>query len=462
MPGKEPVDIGTDRQLFVDDFWIDGSSGVERVLHQPEKREIAIPPDKPWEAGGVYYSIVFEDKGKYRMWYRCDPVPKGPDSHDSLAITAYAESSDGIHWEKPDLGLIEYQGSKHNNLVWTEPGINFAPFKDSNPDAKADELYKAVIRDSRVILALKSADGIEWSLMREEPILDDPPFDTLNLAFWDDWQDEYVLYARGTVGEGTPLKREHDVSIWKEGFRWIRRSTSKDFLNWTPLAPISAGDTPYEDFYTNSCVRYERAPGTYLMFPSRFVPYRTPDPSWGAPGLSDIVFMSSRDSINFDRSFMEGFVRPGRDKENWHERGIYMELGILQTSPEEMSMYGMEHKQEPDCRLVRYALRTDGFVSVNGGYSGGEFTTRPLTFEGRELELNYSTSAVGSMQVEVQDLDGKAIPGFTLDDCPEMFADKIDGKVAWEGETDVSGLAGKPVRLRFALMDADLYAFKFN
>ena len=258
MSSGDPIAIGTDRQLFVDDFWIDRSNGVERVLHQPEKREIAIPSDKPWEAGGVYYSIVFPDQGKYRMWYRCDPVPKGEEFHDSKAITAYAESDDGIHWEKPDLGLIEYMGSKHNNLVWTEPGINFAPFKDANPEAREDERYKAVIRDSRVILPLKSADGIEWSPMRDEPILDDPPFDTLNLAFWDDWQDEYVLYARGTAGEGTPLKREHDISIWKEGFRWIRRSTSNDFLNWTPLVPISAGDTPYEDFYTNSCVRYER------------------------------------------------------------------------------------------------------------------------------------------------------------------------------------------------------------
>ena len=226
--------------------------------------------------------------------------------------------------------------------------------------------------------------------------------------------------------------------------------------------PITAGDTPYENLYTNSCIQYERAPGIYLMFPSRFIPDRTPDPSWGAPGLSDIVFMSSRDGINFDRSFMEAFVRPGQDKENWRERGVYIEVGILQTSPTEMSIYGREHKQEPDCHIVRYAIRTDGFVSVNAGYTGGEFTTRPFVFKGRELELNYSTSAVGSVRVEVQDAAGAAIPGLTLADCTEMFADLIDGKVMWEGGGDVSSLAGKPVRLRFALMDADLYAFKFN
>lgn len=198
------------------------------------------------------------------------------------------------------------------------------------------------------------------------------------------------------------------------------------------------------------------------MFPSRFVPDRTPDPEWGPNGVSDIVFMSSRDGLNFDRTFMEAFVRPGQDKENWHERGIYMEVGILQTSPEEISMYGMEHKQEPDCRIVRYTLRTDGFVSVKAGYAGGEFTTRPFTFAGGELELNYSTSAVGSVRVEIQDAEGGVQPGFAMDDCPEIFGDEIEGAVAWNGAPILSRLAGQPVKLRFALKDADLYAFKFR
>ena len=452
--------IGTDRQLFVDDFWIDEARAVERRLHPPVKREVAIHSDRPWEGGGVYYSLVTRDGGSYRMWYRCDPRARGESGSDYEALTAYAESDDGVHWEKPDLGLIEFQGSSRNNLIWSEPGINFGAFKDENPDAPDDERYKAVVltglQTSMVqdrLLALKSADGIRWTLMSEEPILADPPFDTLSNPFWDAWRNEYVLYTRGLAGAG---------GSFAGGYRWIRRATSPDFRNWTPLVPITTGDTPYEHLYTNSCVRYERAPGTYLMFPSRFVPDRTPDPEWGLNGVSDIVFMSSRDGLNFDRSFMEAFVRPGQDKENWHERGIYMEVGILQTSPEEMSMYGMEHKQEPDCHIVRYTLRTDGFVSVNAGYAGGEFTTRPFTFTGGELELNYSTSAVGSVSVEIQDAVGRPQPGFAMDDCPELFGDEIEGTVAWRGAPSLSKVAGKPVRLRFALKDADLYAFKFR
>lgn len=444
-------EIGGDRQLFVDDFWLADSTGVQRVLHSPTREDVALSPEHPWEVGGLSYLIAFPDGGRFRGWYRADPNLQDSDYN---SITCYAESSDGIHWDKPNLGLVEFGGSKDNNIVWTEPGINFAPFKDANPNAKPEQRYKAFIRDKRVILALSSPDGIHWDLMREEPILTDYPFDTLNVPFWDTQREEYVGYCRGVAGRGT--------SDFFTGVRWIRRATSNDFLNWSPLENIDCGDTPWEHFYTNSCIQYDRAPGTYLMFPSRFIHDRTPDPEWTYDtGVSDIVFMSSRDGLTFDRSFLEAFIRPGLDFSNWHDRGIYFEVGILHTSDREMSMYGMENSHLPTQRIRRYSLRTDGFVSVNAGYRGGEFTTRPMVFTGRELELNYSTSAVGSIKVEIQDANGRAVPGFTLDDFPEKFGDEIEGKMSWNAGGDVSPLAGTPIRLRFVLEDADVYAFKF-
>ena len=99
---------------------------------------------------------------------------------------------------------------------------------------------------------------------------------------------------------------------------------------------------------------------------------------------------------------------------------------------------------------------------MSAGFGGGEFVTRPFVFSGGELELNYSTSAVGSVQIEIQDAEGHAIPGYGLDDSPEMFGDEIDGAVRWTGGPDLSRLSGQPVRLRFALKDADLYAFGFR
>ena len=199
------------------------------------------------------------------------------------------------------------------------------------------------------------------------------------------------------------------------------------------------------------------------MFPARFVPEREPVPDWEyGPGVNDIVFMSSRDGIHFDRSFMEAFVRPGLDEGNWHERGIYMERGILQTSPEELSLYSMANWRMPSVHIRRFSVRTDGFVSVRAGYVEGEFITRPLIFTGDSLKLNFSTSAVGCVRVEIQDVEGRPQPGFTLDACSEIFGDAIDGTVKWESGGNLRSLVGQPVRLRFTLKDADLFAFRFQ
>ena len=122
-PSTAPLAIGTDRQLFVDGYWIAANTGVRRQLHAPEKREIVLSPEKPWEMGGLSYLSAFEDEGKIRGWYRADPKSRDSD-HNS--ITCYAESSDGINWRKPTLEQIEFAGSTHNNIVWVKPGINFA------------------------------------------------------------------------------------------------------------------------------------------------------------------------------------------------------------------------------------------------------------------------------------------------------------------------------------------------
>ena len=110
----------------------------------------------------------------------------------------------------------------------------------------------------------------------------------------------------------------------------------------------------------------------------------------------------------------------------------------------------------------RVTIRKDGFVSAAAGFASGELVTKPLAFEGGELELNYSTSAAGSIKVEVQDEAGTALPGYALDDYPEMFGDEIAGVARWSGGSSVEELAGKTVRLRFWLKDADLYAFRLR
>jgi hypothetical protein len=94
--------------------------------------------------------------------------------------------------------------------------------------------------------------------------------------------------------------------------------------------------------------------------------------------------------------------------------------------------------------------------------SGGEVITKPITFTGKALTMNFATSAAGGVKIEIQDANGKAMTGFALSDCEEHFGDSIERTVVWKNGRDVSSLAGKPVRLRFTLKDADLYAIKFE
>ena len=95
-------------------------------------------------------------------------------------------------------------------------------------------------------------------------------------------------------------------------------------------------------------------------------------------------------------------------------------------------------------------------------YAGGEFTTRPIRFKGKELVINYATSAVGSVRVEIRGEDGKPLPGFNLRSCPQIFGDELEHIVSWKGGSDVSQLEGKPIRLRFVMKDADLYSVRFR
>ena len=112
--------------------------------------------------------------------------------------------------------------------------------------------------------------------------------------------------------------------------------------------------------------------------------------------------------------------------------------------------------------IERLLLRTDGFASVSAPWAGGEMLTRPFTFEGSTLEINYRTGAPGFVRVEIQDAAGAPIPGYALDACPEIIGDEIERIVFWSHGPDVSRLTGRPVRLRFVMKDADLFAIRFK
>ncbi len=484
---NKTVDIGSQRQLFVDDFIIDTLLGkAELRLYKPEMKEIALVHDEPWEGSFSNYNSIFKDGDIYRMYYRgWGRGVNGEITHPM--VWCYAESKDGIHWEKPNLGLFEFNGSRQNNIVLASreyEGFHFiladnvTVFKDENPNVPADALYKALV-DSRpgsdkstwTLYAFKSTDGIHWFPMSNKPILTDGSFDSQNTAFWDSIRKEYRIYWR--------FFDDNNV-------RAVRTATSKDFIHWDNEAKVTYTDTMEQQLYTNGVIPYYRAPQIYIGFPARYIDrgwsgsmYDLPElkerkmrgntqPRYST-ALTESIFMASRDGVKFKR-WNEAFLRPGIERDGtWNYSQQYIGWSILETksalegAPNEISLYANESLWTgTSSALRRYTLRLDGLVSVNAPMAGGDLITKPFRFQGKELSINFSTSAFGSIRVEIQDINGKPLPGFSLNDCVPVFGDTIDRTVFWKEGSEVNTIAGKEVRLKFEIKDGDLYSFYFH
>ena len=454
LPGQAVLDVGSERQLFLDEFWFDSRQGIRLTRHRPQPREVSLSCVEPWEGKELHYSSVVRDRGLYRMWYRvAEKEPPFP------VWTCYAESRDGITWTRRNLGVYSRKGSTRNNIIGDPKDFtNVSVIVDPNQQPGSSARYKMISRVGGVS-GFISGDGIRWQPVRTNPLLppEKGPFDSHNTLLWDDERRRFVIYLRGV-----------DPSVegpFKGGRRAIRRTESTDFLHWSePELVLAADERDPEDlhFYTNAAIKYFRAARAFLMFPMVLYPDRRENEDAPHPGLSDVVFASSRDGVRWDRLFRKPFLSPDLDPDNWVDRNPIMGHGVVPTGPGEMSMYYSELLRSERTRIRRCTLRTDGFVSVQGPDSGfGEFTTRPIRYRGRRLELNYATSGGGSVLVELQDQDGDPLEGLSLEDCTPLVGDKIDGIAKWKGGDDLSRHAGKPVRLRVRIRDAHLYAFRF-
>jgi hypothetical protein len=483
--GADPVEIGPRRELLVDDFLIDSMQGQVRLqLHRPVRREIVFKTDAPWEGNASAFQSVFQDGPLYRMYYRGLHYATGGPATETLEhhpwVLCYAESDDGVHWRRPKLGVAEFKGSKANNIILTPkmyPEIGGDPahssvFKDANPSCPPDEKYKLVVVGWRkpAMYALKSADGVHFSPLSREPIVTAGDFDSQNLAFWDPVRKEYREYHRG----------------FKDGVRAIMTAASKDFRHFPKPEYLVYPGAPKEHLYTNQVQPYYRAPHILVGFPMRYVDRGWSDAMFDLPGtqervirakgddrygtaVTDALFMTSRDGRTF-RRWPEAFIRPGpRQRHSWVYGDNFVFWGMVETksatedAPDEISLYATESYWEGTATEVRrYTIRNDGFVSAAASLAGGQLVTKPLIFEGGNLTLNMETSAAGGVQVEIQDAGGRPIEGYALAECPPIPGDHLCQPVRWkERGGDVRSLAGKPVRLRFVLRDADLYAFQF-
>ncbi len=459
-----PANIGTRRELFVDREMIDTLRDVELRLATPVDAGPVLLLDRPWERSFSTYTTILHDGGQYRLYYRGTPVSKDGGSNE---VTCYAESTDGIHWSRPDLGLFEIAGEKKNNVILAnDPPFshNFTPFIDARPGVAADERFKALAGYSKTgLVGFVSGDGVHWKKLSGEPALPPPKefaLDSQNIAFWSAHENEYVLYYRTWK------------KIGKVNYRWTSRAVSRDFRHFEPAGEMEFGDAPPQHLYTNQTSPYFRAPHIYVGLCARFMPGRQVLTEEQAKAIqvnpnyfkdcSDAVLISSRGGNRYYRTFMEAFLRPGIGLENWVSRSNYPALNVMQTGPSTMSFLVNRNYGQPTAYLRRYELRLDGFASAHAGFGGGEVVTRPIVFDGSQLELNYSTSAAGSVRVELQDASGTPAASFRLADSRELIGDEIARVYDWKGLRDLSAYRGKPMRLRFQLKDADLFAYRFS
>ena len=453
-------------------FLIEKLNGTRLHLHTPRDEGKALRFDQPWEGPFCGYVTMIRDGGKLRAYYR----GKAKSDRDGSAneITCCAESNDGVRWKRPELELFEIMGAKKNNVILANASPtthNFCPFLDTRPGIAAEERYKALggTMESGLI-AWKSADGLQWQRMTPKAVITKEMvpykymFDSQNVPFWSAVERKYLCYYR----------------VFENNIRRIVRSESDDFINWS--APIlmeyrnPSASAPIEHLYTNQTHPYFRAPHLYLAIAARFMPGRRvlTDAQAKAikvnPGYfrdtSDAIFMTTRPcegaaNVGFyNRTFLEGFIRGGIGPQNWVSRTNYPALNVVQTGPAEMSVYVNQDYAQPTAHLRRYSLRLDGFASVRGDYHGGEMITKPFVFSGSKLTINFSTSAAGGIKFELQDVSGQPLKGFALADCQEQIGNELDRVVNWKNG-ELGALAGKPVRLRCALKDADLFAMQF-
>lgn len=490
------IHIGTQRECFFDDYLVDTEkTTAEMRMHEPILRGTVLTHDAPWEGDGCdYYNFFFDDafagvdgkhsEGVYRMYYLGWQMPSGdPNVPPPRGISVcYAESPDGIHWERPALGISEWDGNKENNIILGKEAPftidNFMVFRDDNPACPKEERYKGITSwyvdpedpSHHRLFSYFSADGIHFTLGRL--ITDKGHFDTLNVVFWD---PEAKIY-RGYIRSFHDIPENGDLNA---GIRDVRYIESKDFYEWSDPVLLDFGDAEDYPLYTNVIQPYYRAPQTFIGFPTRYVER----PGWNGSfeelggkekrlqrmklhpryglAITDCVFIFSHDGKKFKR-YEEAFLRPAEENgRNWVYGDCYPARGFIETpsavegAPNEMSFYmPANHFMGIPAELQRYTLRLDGFISLYAPSKERLLVTKPFTFEGDNLYVNFSSAARGYLYFTL-------ISNEKRYESTETFGNTVDRRIVFE-EGVVSSLSGKEVTLEVRMKDADLYSIRFG
>ena len=460
-----------ERILFLDPEEIDSTGNVQLVVNPPQNQRIVLSADRAWESMFIaFYLTVIEDDGKLRMWYTCrDKERQGG--------VAYAESTDGVNWEKPNLGIVEYHGSKHNNLVGI-PNLEGTVLID--PDAPPESKYKYLTSVHREgIFVFASPDGFNWKRSAERFL----PFvaDSQNVVFWDPNLNEYALYFRG----------------WTAGTRrrTVVRMMASDLASPPPIRPAgNAGhfssdsklphittempvvfacdqdDPDNSDVYTMAALPYPVDPRYYFAFPALY--YHFPNPPAGRfrnDGRLDVHCLGSTDGIDWNRYDRAPYLSLGPDGTATCNM-VFIGHGMVQRG-DQLWQYGTGYRtthgdipgrqENADGVILHLVQRLDGFVSADAGYGGGTLATGEVMCTGDRLLLNLDTGALGCARVEILDAEGCPVPGFSARECDPVRINSTGAQVTWKGNPDISALGNKVVKLRFIIQSCKLYSARF-
>ena len=478
--------IGYNTQVLWDTELAEKMDGVRVKMHTLTRKGTILECNAPWEGEHSGYGKILHDGEKYRLYYRgCggnEGVWKNETGDHGVWCVAY--STDGKHFEKPNLGIYEYNGSFDNNIVMmndTRYIDNFSILLDENPLCPADEKYKAImgyrIDNVKRLVYFKSEDGLHFTQVR---LLDVPGrFDSMNIAFFDPAIGQYRLYLR----DYHPLDEQNKIEYEKETHvRDVRLSLSPDFIQWTEPAPLIYSDPLEIQYYTNNVMKY-RDSELFLGMPTRYID-RAPDTinyrhlpdvggfrplllqqygGRGGTAITETMLMTSRDGYHFNRS-REAFFTPGIENgENWVYGDGYFSYGMIETAsdflgePNELSLYvGSGFRARP-VSFERYTIRMDGFYSWRADFEEGEVLSKQLTLAGDSIRLNFATSALGYLQIFLLDEDGMPIEGY---DSGRLFGNSISRPC--EFEKPLSALCGRTLRMKIRMRDCDFYSFTLS
>jgi len=405
--------------------------------------------DKPWEVrfDNLYANVVYDTRRRlYQCWYNpfiVDDVTSGTPrarrsgiryrpAHREMGI-CYARSKDGLTWEKPDLGIVEFNGSAANNLVFRGPhgaGV-FLDVHDPNPSRRYKLFARASDRDSALAVAF-SPDGLHWTGLTTCPEAA-AVADTHNNAFWAPDCRKYVGITR----------------LWRDGQRIVGRTESDAFLAWSKTVEVLRGDGVHQT-YAMPVFRYA---GVYLGLVMLL------------NGQDDRVRCElawSPDTMHWERIDPGRPLIPNSEKKGDYDWGCIYAAAAPVILEDEIRLYysgsNDTHGAWRDGCLALATLRPDQFAGFEPQRSDqpGTLVTRPVRCTGSQLRVTADTAG-GRLRVGVLDADN-----FTLARCQPITGKVANRVVQWSAAADLESLTGRSIRLKFELQMAKLYAFSFG